>query len=101
MVSVESVDKRERRLKRSRQRLAAFEHSFKFLGADCLRYIVGIEATWESVRRVSEAILGREVRDIPAAWAVVEFVRSLPDGGVRLEKAMAIAIEKWSLEIET
>lgn len=94
---MESVEKRERRLKRERNKLAAFRHALRFFEpAAALRNIRGLTATWDAVRRVSSCLLGVEVRDVFVAWAIVSYVKALPDGQKRLRHATDLALQFWA-----
>ena len=99
-MTVESVEKRERRLKRERNKLERFRHATKFLGNDGLHHIVGFTTTWDAVRRVAGCAIGVGwVQDVPTAWAIVSFVEKLPDGPERLRKATEEAIRCWEEDL--
>ena len=99
VITVESVERRERRLGRQRRHLAAFQHALEFFPPiDALRYIRGSLATWDSVRWVASMLITYPVRDVTVAWAIVYFVKSLPDGEERIRKATDEAVAEWERE---
>ena len=100
MNAIESVERRERRLERSRKRFVRFEHAYRAMGTYCLHYIVGSEAVWDAVRRVAtEILVWPTVQDVATAWGIVHYVKGLPDGEKRLKAALESAMAKWEAEL--
>ena len=101
-MSIELIEKRQRRLIRQRRELADFRHALRYLKdpVEALKWTVGLFATWHAVRRVASTLIAWPVQDVPTAWAIVYYVRGLPDGNKRLKEAVVEVVARWESECE-
>ncbi len=99
-MTIETVEKRDRRLVRERRKIADFRHALQFFTPyEALRHMRGMYATWDAVRRVAGALLGTPVKDVFLAWQIVKYVGDLPDGKKRLKAATDEALAWWEEEL--
>lgn len=102
-MTVESVDKRERRRVRSERHLNAFKKSVRIFDQpyEALRHVYGIYATWDAVKWVASVELGYWVQDVTLAWQFVAYVKALPDGDERLRAAIEEAVKRWEQAVSS
>lgn len=101
-MTVESVEKRDRRTARMRRELAAYRRSLGFFEpCEALSQMYGLQATWSAVRRLATELIGWPVSDVMLAWQIVYFVRDLPDGKKRLKAATEAALTRWEADAMT
>ncbi len=104
-MSVEAVEKRDRRVKRRQLKVARFrrsvEHYRKYppIHPDVCS-LASLTATWDAVRRVAAEIIQWHCPDVGTAWGIVRFVDKLPDGKKRLQAAVDAALAKWEQEAQ-
>ena len=99
-MTIESIEKRTRRLDRNRREIAQFRQALKHFPAnEALSQIYGLQATWDAVRRVATVLIGTPVRDVGVAWGIVGFVENLVDGRHRLRWAVEEALLRWQKEL--
>jgi hypothetical protein len=101
-MSIESIEKRARRIKRMKNDLSRYQHALRFFGSyEALSHIRGLTATWDAVRRVATALVQWYVADVATAWAIARYVNNLPDGPARLKVATEEAVAGWQREIDS
>lgn len=107
MNTIESVEKRERRLMRERRKYESFRQKallyrdFKWKWAADVCSLRTLAATWDSIRRVAGYAIGVGwIPDVMTAWQVFDFVLKLPDGQERIGKAIDTTLSCWAIALE-
>lgn len=104
-MTVESVERRDRRLKRERMKVQRFRRSVEHyrqyppIEPDVFS-VASFTASWDAVRRAASELIQTDVRDVMVAWQIVHFVHKLPDGKKRLQTAVDDALAKWEMEAQ-
>lgn len=103
MSRIETVEKRQRRMKRMQRELDLVSHKWS-LGivdpAEALHWVASFPAVWNGVRRLAGCAIGWHVTDVMLAWQIVGFIKKLPDGKERLKAAANDAVAQWQREID-
>jgi predicted component of type VI protein secretion system len=100
-MTVETIEKRERRLKLERNKFRRTQHALRYMEPPtAFSHILGFTSTWDAVRRVAEALIRCPVKDVMVAWQIIYYVHNLADGKERLRVATDEAMALWEREVE-
>lgn len=97
---IESVERRERRVKRMERELGYYRHELRFRNPSDALHTVSLYATWNAARRLATALIGPEVSDVGVAWGIIRLVKGLPDGQERIKDATEESLRCWQADID-